>query len=257
MDEPSYIDIDSQNVHTEHLCCALGDKKHEAGVEAKRRWLAARFEEGLVFRKLDVRGKVFIEYMPSEHAWRPIEAPGWMTIHCLWVSGRFAGHGHARALLESCIEDTRQRGRAGVVVATARRKRPFLGDPKFFRAFGFARVDEAGEFELLARRLDADAPTPRFTDAVRRPDPGGEGPFVARYTDQCPLNAHWASEMVGSLTARGCPAEDEHIVDAEAARSVASPLGTFGLESDGGLVTHHLNTDAAVGRLLEKRRRDR
>ena len=33
------------------------------------------------------RGKCFIEYIPAENAWVPIEAAGWLYINCLWVSG--------------------------------------------------------------------------------------------------------------------------------------------------------------------------
>lgn len=80
---PAFVQLSDRNVHEHHLCCALGDPKHAAGVDAKRRWLKRRFREGLVFLKLDVRGKVFIEYADAERAWRPIVAPGWLTIHCL------------------------------------------------------------------------------------------------------------------------------------------------------------------------------
>ena len=33
--------------------------------------------------------KQTIEYIPAEHAWNPIDAPGYMYIDCLWVSGSF------------------------------------------------------------------------------------------------------------------------------------------------------------------------
>ncbi|MEE0080355.1 MAG: hypothetical protein U0I77_09725 [Holdemanella sp.] len=31
------------------------------------------------------RGKCFIEYIPAENAWVPIEADGWFYINYLWV----------------------------------------------------------------------------------------------------------------------------------------------------------------------------
>lgn len=249
-----YINLDATNVATEHLCCGFSDKKHAAGTDAKRAWLTERFEEGLVFRKLDARAKVFIEYTPGDACWRPIVAPGWMVIHCLWVSGKYAGRGHARELLEFCQADTRKRGLAGIVVATAKRKRPFLGDPKFFAHHGFERVERVGDYELWAWRISGDAPTPRFADAVHAQDAGLSEPLVARYTDQCPYNRHWAAEMVGVLQDEGCRACTEHITTGEEARRVASPLGTFGLEGPNGLVTHHLNTANAVKRMIAKRR---
>lgn len=252
MSSPNYVDLTAENIDEHHLCCALGDPKHEAGVQRKKAWLKKRFSEGLVFRKLDVRGKVFIEYAPSEVAWRPIVAPGWLTVHCLWVSGKYAKQGHARRLVESCIDDARAQGKAGVVVASAKTKRPFLSDPKFLKHHGFEVVDEAGEFRLFAHWLDREAATPKLAVAVKRAGKSGSGRFLARHTDQCPYNAHWAEEMAEVLRGEGYDVSVEHVKSRAKAQKVASPLGTFGLQRDGALVTHHLNTANAVRRLVKK-----
>jgi predicted GNAT family acetyltransferase len=231
----------------------LGDNKHERGVADKKAWLTKRLKEGLVFRRLDARGKAFIEYMPSEKAWRPIVAPGWLTIHCLWVSGSLGKKGHARHLLEGCIADARRQKKAGVVVATGKKKRPFLGDPKFFLHFGFEAVERAGDFQLLALRLSKSSIQPRFSPAVLESYQGQAGPFVARYTDQCPFNAHWAREVVGFVENEGYDVSLEHITSRARAQKVASPLGAFGLECEGALVTYHLNTENAVKRELSRK----
>ncbi len=57
-----------ENIEEEHICCAISDKKGETCVASKKAWLKERLKEGLVFEKLDVRGKVFIEYLPAEYA---------------------------------------------------------------------------------------------------------------------------------------------------------------------------------------------
>lgn len=248
---PDFVDLTPDNLDEHHVCCALGDKKHLQGVADKKAWLRARMAEGLVFRKLDVRGKVFIEYMPGEVAWRPIEAPGWLVVHCLWVSGRYAKHGYGRQLMDSCIEDARSQGRAGVVIAAAKTKRPFLADPRFLRHMGFEVVDERGEFRLFAHRLDPAAPAPRFTPAVAASQP--EATFVARYTDQCPFNRHWAREVVSSLEEHGHHAVVEHLTTREQALTVASPLGCYSLEQGDALVCHHLTTASATARMLQGR----
>lgn len=247
-----WVTLDAENLEGQHLCCALGDPKHRAGVEAKKAWLRERFREGLVFRKLDVRGKAFIEYAPGEKAWRPVVADGWLVIHCLWVSGQLAGKGHGRALLQSCLDDAARRKKTGVAVISARTKRPFLADPVFFRKHGFEEVDAAGEFTLLARRLKKTGPDPRFADAVKRPGGPARGSFVGRYTDQCPFNAHWAKEVAAALEKAGRTARVEHVTSLEQAQRVRSPLGAYGLERDGALVSHCLLTAGAVARMLEK-----
>ena len=49
--------------------------------------------EGHVFRKLDVKGCVFIEYAPLEAAWTPVVGEDHCYIYCLWVHGAPKGHG--------------------------------------------------------------------------------------------------------------------------------------------------------------------
>ena len=78
------VTVTKENLETEHICCAISNN-NDCQVAAKKAWLAARFDDGLVFKKGDVRGKCFIEYLPAEKAWSPIEAVGYMYIDCLWV----------------------------------------------------------------------------------------------------------------------------------------------------------------------------
>ena len=46
-----------------------------------------------MFRKLNARGKIFIEYEPLETAWVPIIGKNYEYIYCLWVAGSFKGKG--------------------------------------------------------------------------------------------------------------------------------------------------------------------
>ena len=86
-----YIRITDDNIEKEHICCAMSGKQ---GV-IKKEWLKQRFKEGLVFCRSTERGKCFIEYIPAENAWVPIQADGYFYIDCLWVSGSRKGHGSA------------------------------------------------------------------------------------------------------------------------------------------------------------------
>ncbi len=58
MDE--YINLTMDNIDSEHICCAISDKKHQDGVIAKKECIRAKLKDGYVFRKLNDRGKVFI-----------------------------------------------------------------------------------------------------------------------------------------------------------------------------------------------------
>lgn len=145
-----YINLTLDNIDNEHICCAISDKKHQNGVNFKKQWLKERIKEGHVFRKLDVKGKVFIEYAPVETAWTPIGGDDFMYIYCLWVSGSFKGKGYGKELLEYAIKDSQNKGKKGICVVVAKKKKPFMADKKFFEYFGFQMVDEIGDYQLLA-----------------------------------------------------------------------------------------------------------
>lgn len=99
-----YIKLTPDNLEKEHICCAISNNK-DIQVSSKKSWLAERFKDGLVFLRSVERGKCFIEYIPAENAWYPIEADNCMHINCFWVSGSFKGHGYANELLNACIAD--------------------------------------------------------------------------------------------------------------------------------------------------------
>jgi len=41
-----YINLSAENLASEHLCCAIADKKHQCGVDLKKEWLKERIVEG-------------------------------------------------------------------------------------------------------------------------------------------------------------------------------------------------------------------
>ena len=161
-----FINITMENLETEHLCCAISDKKHQCGVQSKKEWLKERLPEGHVFRKLDEKGKVFIEYAPVETAWAPVQGHNFLYIYCLWVSGSFKGKGYGKSLLEYCINDAKSQGKSGVCVLSSKKKKPYLTDKKFVSKHGFEVVDSVDEYELLA--LSFDGTKPHFSDSVKQ-----------------------------------------------------------------------------------------
>ena len=159
----NYIRITKENIDKEHICCAMSGKQ---GL-AKKEWMKQRFEEGLVFYRSEERGKCFIEYIPAENAWVPIEAEGWLYIDCLWVSGSMKGHGYANDLLEECIRDAKERRKKGICILCAEgRKREFLADPKFlaYKGFRVADVSDCG-IDLMCLSVRTDAKVPGMREA--------------------------------------------------------------------------------------------
>lgn len=161
-----FINLTIENIEQEHLCCAISDKKHQMGVIKKKNWLKERIAEGHIFRKLDEKGKVFIEYAPLEKAWVPIYGDNYLYIYCLWVSGSFKGKGYAKSLIEYCIKDAKEKGKSGICVLSSKKKKPFLTDKKFLLKYGFEAVDIIkNEYELLA--LSFNGKKPCFSQKVK------------------------------------------------------------------------------------------
>ena len=157
-----YIKVTKENIGAEHICCAISNNR-DVQVASKKAWLAERFDEGLVFLKSTERGKCFIEYIPAEYAWVPIDADGYTYIDCLWVSGSFKGHGYSNDLLSACAEDSRSKGRKGLCILAAAKKLPFLADPKYLKHKGFSVCDEAaGGIQLWYLPFSENADRPSF-----------------------------------------------------------------------------------------------
>ena len=116
------------------------------------------------------RGKCFIEYIPAENAWCPIEANGYMNVNCFWVSGAFKGHGYANDLLNACINDAKAQGKHGITVISSPKKMPFLSDPKYLAYKGFKVADNAApNFTLMYLPFNENAPAPKFKEVAKQP----------------------------------------------------------------------------------------
>lgn len=188
-----YINLNLDNIADEHICCAIGDKKHQAGVEAKKEWIKNKLKDGHVFRKLNARGKTFIEYEPVQTAWVPIEGKNYEYIYCLWVAGSFKGQGIAKELLEYAINDSKEKGMSGICTLTSKKKKPFLSEKKFFLHYGFKVIDEVGDYELLALQLK-DGDTPKFSDNARTMKIDSKD-FTIYYSPACPYVEYEVNEL--------------------------------------------------------------
>ena len=191
--DTEFINLTTENLANEHLCCIIRSKKSHPGVEAKRQWLSKRLNEGHVFRKLDAKATVFIEYAPLETAWVPINGDNYLYLYCLWVTGSYKGKGYGKALMEYCLADAKEKGKSGICMLGAKKQKSWLSNQAFAKKFGFEVVDTTDNgYELLA--LSLDGTTPRFAPNVKTP--GIESKELTIYYDlQCPY-IHQNIEMI-------------------------------------------------------------
>ncbi|MBQ6269972.1 MAG: GNAT family N-acetyltransferase [Bacteroidetes bacterium] len=188
-----YINLNLENIDKEHICCAIGDPKHQDGVVCKKEWIKNKLKDGHVFRKLNARGKIFIEYEPIETAWTPINGKNYEYIYCLWVAGSFKEKGIGKELLEYAINDAKGKGRSGICTLVSKKKKPFLGEKKFFEHFGFEVVDAIEDYELLALKFKNDE-TPKFNETARAMKIDNQD-FTIYYSNECPYVEHEVKEL--------------------------------------------------------------
>ena len=188
-----YINLTLENIDKEHICCAIGDPKHQIGVDRKKEWIKSKLKDGHVFRKLNARGKIFIEYEPIETAWVPIIGKNYEYIYCLWVAGSFKGKGIAKELLEYAINDAKEKKMSGICTLVSKKKKPFIGDKKFFEHFGFKVVDTVEDYELMALSFNNNE-APKFNESARKMEIDNKD-FTIYYSNECPYVEHQVEEL--------------------------------------------------------------
>lgn len=248
------IRITDENLESEHICCAISNNK-DCQVVSKKSWIKNRLDEGLVFLKCDVRGKCFIEYIPAEFAWAPIEADGYMYIDCLWVSGQLKGQGYSNLLLEECVRDSKEKGRKGLVILSSKKKLGFLSDAKYLKHKGFQTIDYADPyFELMYLPFGEAAKKPCFKAHIK--DGATELPtngYTLYYTSQCPFNAKYVPLLENMAKERKVDFQSIHIETANQAQQAPTPFTTFGLFYNGEFVTHEILSEKKFEKLLDGR----
>ncbi|WP_432666700.1 YoaP domain-containing protein [Wukongibacter baidiensis] len=246
------VTLNKDNIDTEHICCAISEKKGENCVGSKKQWLKERFKDGLVFKKLNQRGKVFIEYIPAEKCFAPITAPDFMYINCLWVSGKFKGQGYANQLLEECIKDSKLKGKKGLVTLGSKKKMHFLTDPKFLKHKGFEICDTANpSFELLYLPFEKVDTLPQFNDCVKTGRIDKKG-VVIYYSNGCPHTDKYVPIAENVLKEKNIPYEINKLETVEDAQSSPTPCTIYTLFIDGNFVTNEVLTEKKLLKYLEK-----
>lgn len=245
------ITVNRDNIEREDVCCANSDKKGDSCIADRKAWMRCRFDEGLIFQKLNVRGKVFIEYQPAEIAWCPIIAPDYFYIKCFWVSGQYKGKGYANALLEECRMDAMKQGKAGLAALSSSKKMPFLSDSKYFIHKGFKVCDKAAPyFELFYLPFDEEAAAPAFKECCRHGLTDEKG-LVLYYSDQCPYAGKYSALAAQAAQKAGQELRLIKYTDTAMAREAPSPFTTYSLFYNGRFLTHEILSEAKFIKLME------
>lgn len=245
-----FINLTTENLTDEHLCCIIRSKKIHQGIEAKRQWLSDRLKEGHVFRKLNAKATVFIEYAPLETAWVPITGNNYYYLYCLWVTGSYKGKGYGKLLMEYCLADAKEKGKSGVCMLGAKKQKSWLSDQSFAKKFGFEVVDTTDNgYELLA--LSFDGTTPKFAENAKEQSIASK--ILTIYYDmQCPY-IHQNVEMIRQYcSTHEIPVDFIKVDTLHKAKELPCVFNNWGVFYKGKFETVNLLDAAYIERILKK-----
>jgi len=244
-----YINLDLENIENEHICCAIGDPKHQNGVNKKKEWIKSKLKDGHVFRKLDARGKAFIEYEPIEIAWVPIDGRNYEYIYCLWVAGSYKKKGIARELLDYAINDAKKKKMSGICTLVSKKKKPFIGEKKFFEHFGFKMVDNIADYELVALSFD-DNDVPKFTNSARKMKIDNDD-FTIYYSNECPYVEYEVKELANFANAENIKVNFIKIDSLEKAKNTPCIINNWANFYKGKFISNTILNANSLRKLLK------
>lgn len=253
----NFITLDQKTIDKEHICCAISDAKCKAGYQLKKDWLKREFDTGYVFRRIDARAKVFIEYGPAEQGWVPITAPNYLLINCFWVSGQYKGQGYAKQLLQMAIDDAKKANKSGLVTVAGTKKFHFMSDTKWLLKHGFTTVEKTKDgFSLLAYKFDEVAKDPIFNESVKTGTCETENGIVVYYSNRCPFSEfHVTQSLVETAKKRDLPLKIIKFDTCEQAQEAPSPATIFSLFYDGKFITTDISVcmDSRFDKIIGKK----
>ena len=245
------IKLDKNNINDEHICCAFSDKKCADSYQKKKDWLKSQLKNDYNFQKLDVRGKVFIEYVPIEKSWLPLSGSNFMVINCFWVSGQFKGQGNGKKLLAQCLKDAKDMD--GIVAISSDKKRPFMSDPNFLKHNGFEIIDEAPPFfKLWGLKTNKNASFPKILDSAKSGSCPNKKDIVAYYSNTCPFTDFYTNQLLRQYAKENnIPIEINHLTSQEQARKMLIPWVINSVFYNGELVTLEMKAQRHLDKLVK------
>jgi L-amino acid N-acyltransferase YncA len=249
MSQIDIIDTNATNICDHPFCVGA-----QTGHPHKTAWLKKRFAEGLKFKVLRVDGEEagFIEYVPGEMTWRPIEAAQYMVIHCIMLNKKaHKGRGYGSLLVREALSDAKKANMKGVAVVAS--GGTWMAGPGLFLRCGFECVDTApSSFQLMAKKW-GNPPSPRFKTGwertLRRKYASG---LTILRSDQCPYIAKSMPDILRACEEFEVQPRVVELRSARQAQNAPSAYGIFNIVYNGQVVADHPISATRFKNILRK-----
>ncbi|WP_296381563.1 GNAT family N-acetyltransferase [Winogradskyella sp.] len=244
------INVTPQNAKEETFFCIKDIKK--SGFESKQKWFEKRYNEGLQLKILkdnDQKMIGFIEFTEASKAWRPVNADGYMFIHCMVVqSKKDRNKGYGALLINEAEKEAKKNKMSGLCVMTS--KGSWIANKTIFEKHGFSEVDRRGRFELLSKKWDDKAVDPTLIDwTLKQKNYNG---WHLVYADQCPWHDKSAFDLLNTAMDYGIDLKLTKLESAEQAKNAPSGYGVFSILHNGKLIEDHYISATRFKNILKK-----
>ena len=256
MTDIQILDLTPENIADFGVCGYKDVKKH---LELRRKidWIKKFYPKGLRIKALlSKKGgyQGMLEYLPGKYAHRPVNAEGYMFIHCIFVGFKkeFKGKGYASSLIDECIKDAKESNMYGVAVVT--RKGSFMAKKDIFVKKGFILVDKAEpDFQLLVLKFNHKAINPNFKDLKKNLENYQEGLFILRSV-QCPYTEKNVNAILKSAKDKfGLKANLIDLTDVTAVQDSPCAFGSLCIIYDGEIISHHTISNTRFENIMKKK----
>lgn len=242
--------VTPDNVEQETLFCIKTVNNED--FESKRTWFQKRYEKGLrlhILKETDGRMIGFIEFTPAKLAWRPIKAPNFMFIHCMYVqSKKDRNLGYGGMLIAQVEEIARNQGMHGLCVMTS--KGSWIANKSFFLKNGFEQVDQRGRFELLSKKWAGNPVNPKLLNWEEQ-QKGFKG-WHLLYAEQCPWHHKSVTALKQVARENGILLHVKKLETAMEAQLAPSGYGVFSLLHNDKLLEDHYLSATRFKSILKK-----
>lgn len=165
----------------------------------------------------------------------------------MWVAGSFKENGYGKELLEYAITDAKRQNKSGLCTIASKKKKPYIGDKKFFEKYGFQVVDTIGDFELLA--LSFNGEVPKFNEPARNMKID-HSELTIFYSPQCPFTKHCIQEIEDYKEKNNVPIRIEKIDTLDKAKNVPCVFNNWANFQDGKFLSNALLNTNMIAKLF-------
>jgi len=250
MSKVKIISVTPENVSETGVFCIKN--KEAAGSKAKVEWCKSKANEYLQLKiAVNSLNKQlgFIEYIPAELAWRPIDANNYLFIHCIAIFAKEARNKNLGSMLiQECEKAAKQLNKFGVCVMTS--SGAWMADKKLFEKNGYHKIDELDRYELMVKKFNSKSDSPKLINwKIQQKKYKG---WNLIYADQCPWHEKSVSDLKELALECGIKLKVKKLKNSTEAKNSPSGFGVYSLIKNGKLIEDHYLSKTRFKNILKE-----